>query len=269
MQVGAQKTAYVLSMLIILLAGFATLGGLFLKGLYRDSDFYKTGWLGNDLVTLLLILPLMVLSIYKTRSGSLRGHLVWMGLLSYMLYNYAFYLFGAAFNWFFPVYVSLFSLSVAALIAGLWGFDVRHLKIDLTQKASLKWISAFLLFLSLPLILVELGQWGNFVLSGKVPEVPSLIFALDLSIIVPGSVLGSILLWKKQPWGVVLSAIMLVKGFTYGVVLCFSTALIALTSTGGQWDPLMPFYVFVAIGSLTCLLLLLRSIRPFLQHSNT
>lgn len=54
----------------------------------------------------------------------------------------------------------------------------------------------------------------------------------------------------------VLSAMMLVKSFTYGLVLITGTVLIVLRDTG-KLDPLMPFYVFVAVGGLLFGILLL------------
>jgi hypothetical protein len=52
-------------------------------------------------------------------SGSTRGMLIWLGLLAYALYNYAFYLFGAAFNALFLVYVAAFATPALALVAAL------------------------------------------------------------------------------------------------------------------------------------------------------
>ena len=47
-----------------------------------------------------------------THSGSPRAGLVWLGMLGFVAYNDAFYLFGAALNTFFPIYVVLFVLAV-------------------------------------------------------------------------------------------------------------------------------------------------------------
>jgi hypothetical protein len=92
------KTAQILSIPVIILAAIASAGGLFLDGLYRDNLFVTSAWKGNDLITLFLVVPLLISALIKIKRGSQREILLWMGLLDYMLYNFAFYLFGAAFN---------------------------------------------------------------------------------------------------------------------------------------------------------------------------
>lgn len=66
---------------------------------------------------------MLVAALVLARRGSGRAQLVWLGMLAYTLYNYAFYLFGAAFNSLFLVYAALFTLSVFALLFGLVALD--------------------------------------------------------------------------------------------------------------------------------------------------
>ncbi len=255
------KLSYQLSVIIAILSVLASAGGLFLKGLYRDSDFIRTAWLGNDLVTLAVAVPILVIALLLSKRGSERAQLVWMGLLGYMFYNYAFYLFGAAFNGFFLIYVALFALSIYALAFGLFQLDVNGVSKKFSERTPVKWISIYLLFISLPLGVIEGSQCINFLFTGKIPEPPALIFALDLSIVVPNTALAAVLLWRRKPWGYVLGSMMLVKAFIYGVVLCLSTALIAGFRVAGNWDPLMPFYGLVAVGGLVGSLILLSNLK--------
>lgn len=252
------NTAYRLSIAVAILAAVAAAGGLLLPGLYRDNDFIKSAWFGNDLVTLLVAVPLLGAALYFSQKGSLRAQLVWMGALAYMIYNYAFYLFGAAFNKFFLVYVALFALSFYALVLGLSNLDIEGIKKRFDAKLRVQWISVYLFLISIPLIIVEGGQCLNFILTDKLPEVPALIFALDLAVVVPNTALAGVLLWQRRAWGYVLGAMMLVKGLTYGLVLMTGTSLIALTGAGA-WDPLMPFYTFVTVGAFTCLFIFLKN----------
>ncbi|GEO07105.1 hypothetical protein AAE02nite_47690 [Adhaeribacter aerolatus] len=247
------------------LAGLAAAGGLGWPDLYQDKALFKLAWLGNDIVTLAVVVPLLLLTLFFARQGSQRAQLLWMGLLGYMFYNYAFYLFGAAFNAFFLLYVALFSLSGYALILGLSALDVRGLGKQFRPETPRKWLSGYLLFISLPLGIFEITQCLGFVFTGNLPQAPSLIFALDLAIVVPNTALAAILLWKQHPWGYVLGAIMLVKAFTYGLVLTVTTTFIAFSGLSTGWDPLMPFYVFVMVGGLVGSLVLLKNLKPGLS----
>lgn len=75
--------------------------GLAFPEAYRDVEWIRATWLGNDWVTLSLGVPLFGAALLLTRRGSARGLLVWLGMLGYRAYNYAFYMCGAALNRFF------------------------------------------------------------------------------------------------------------------------------------------------------------------------
>ena len=72
----------VLSIIIAVLAVIAAGGGFFFPHIYRDAAVY-----GNDLVTLVVAVPLLGLALILARRGSLRARLVWLGLVHYTLYN--------------------------------------------------------------------------------------------------------------------------------------------------------------------------------------
>ena len=249
-----------LTIIIAILAIGASLGGIFIDGLYRDNNIIKTGWLANDLVTIPMAI-FLIISLLMQKRGDERAMLVWMGLMLYMCYNYAFYLFGAKFNDFFLVYVALFSLSLYSLIIGLLNINVYAIHEGVVFRKRQWIISIFLFLLAIPLFIVEVKQCITFIFSGNAPQVPTLIFALDLSTVIPTTILASILLWKNRPWGNVLAAMMLVKSFGYGLVLVLGTLLIAKSQASNN-DPLLPFYVFVTTGGLVFGVIHLRDLKP-------
>jgi len=245
-----------LTISIVVLAGVASLGGLIVPNLYRDNAFYKAAWQANDLITILLT-PGVLISCHYYRRGNASAQLVWLGLMLYMFYNYAFYLLGAAFNWFFLIYAALFTLSIYALLIGLREIDGSAAPNKYLSPLTRKVIIAFLSLVAIPLASVELGQCWAFIVSGAPPEIPILIMALDLTLVLPNTILAALLLARKRRWGTILSAMMLVKSFTYGLVLVTGTTFIAITGIG-PWDPLLPYYIFVSAGGLIFLLILLK-----------
>jgi hypothetical protein len=76
-----------LAVVVLAQAGF----GLGVPGIYRDVAWIRATWFGNDAATLFLALPLIVVSLRLVARGSRRGYLLWLGLLGYGVYNYAFY----------------------------------------------------------------------------------------------------------------------------------------------------------------------------------
>ena len=96
--------APILSVIITILVIVASAGGLFIDDLYRDNAFAKSAWQGTDLATLVVGVPTLTVALIFAQRGSFRAQLVWLGMLDYALYNYAYYLFGTAFNGFFLIY---------------------------------------------------------------------------------------------------------------------------------------------------------------------
>ena len=66
----------------------------------------------QDVVTLLVGIPLLIVSVFLFRKGSLRGKLLLSGTNAYFLYTYASFLFGAAYSMLFLLYTALFSVLV-------------------------------------------------------------------------------------------------------------------------------------------------------------
>lgn len=252
---------------IVLLAATATLGGIIMPSLYRDDDLIRTAWLANDIITFLLA-PLLLITLHQSKKGRRYARLLWLGLLAYIFYNYMFYLFGATFNAFFLIYVAIFICSFYALLLGLYSLDFEALQ-HIRFKSHYRMATVVFLFLvALPLAAVELREVANFLLKGREPEIPVLVLTLDLTFIIPNTILSAILLLRNNAWGIVLAVIMLVKSFTYGLVLIAGTILIAVLEVG-KWDPLLPFYVFVCAGGLILLVPLLKAIKePVLPQSS-
>ena len=99
------KVPYILSAVLAALMVVQSVLGLVFQGQYRDVEWIRATWFGNDWVTLVMVVPLLVASLLLARRGSIRGLLLWLGMLGYGAYNYAYYLLGAALNAFFQLYI--------------------------------------------------------------------------------------------------------------------------------------------------------------------
>lgn len=259
------KASYVLSIIIIVLSLISALGGLFIDNLYRDNTFVNSAWRGNDLVTLFVAVPGLLVALFFAKRGSQRAQLVWLGMLDYMLYNFAFYLFGASFNQFFLLYVTLFTLSIYALIFLFIGIDVKAIGQKFRAKTPVKIICGYMLFVAIGLGTVYIAQSLSFVATGQLPQIvtktghpTSVVFALDLSLLIPVLILGAIWLFKRQPWGYVLAAIATIKGASYTLVLAVGSLLAANAGVPGA-SAEMPLWLGLTISNLTAAVLLLTN----------
>ncbi|UMZ74428.1 hypothetical protein [Natranaerofaba carboxydovora] len=267
MQKTKYKPAFILSVIIVILMALASMGGIFINDLYQDNFLVISGWFGNDLVTLLLAVPLLTLSLVLSEKGSERAQLVWLGMLFYTLYNYAFYLFGAAYNSMFLIYVALFTLSIFALILGVSSINVKVIAQRFSPNTPVKKISGFMAIVAFLLAVFHVVLSLRYVFTGQVPEfiinleqTTNLISALDLSLTVSFGFLGAVLLWKGQPWGYVIAVIWNVKSAVY------LAALSAATVSGfwaGASDSIAELALWgpIAIGCLISLVILLKNIK--------
>ena len=179
---------------------------------------------GYDLVTLVLIVPALMLSQLSASRGSDRGQLIWVGMLAYLSYNYAYYLFGVPFSDLFLLHAAVFSSSLLAL-GGIWVY------------ASIRFITTG-----------ELPVGSALVESDAVVQ---LGLALDLTVLVPAYALAAVLLWLRAAAGYVLATVLLIAGtlhqVSYMVALLFqSTAGVPEAVAFDPFEPVIAAFYLVA-----------------------
>lgn len=127
-----------LSVILLVVMLTQALMGLAFQAAYLDVEWIRATWFGNDWVTLVVAVPLLFVGLLRTAVGSARGLLLWLGLIGYALYNYSFYLFGAALNAFLPIYVVALVLAVTVLILALSQIDAVRFAHSLRPTAPVR-----------------------------------------------------------------------------------------------------------------------------------
>jgi hypothetical protein len=249
---GGLPAARILSLIILVLMVVTSVAGLLIKDLYQDEPSVAAMLRAYDLVTLLIVVPALALTLLPSMRTSRRAQLVWVSALSYGAYDYANYVFGAAFNRFFLAHVALFSLSIFALALALTNLDVVAVAQQFRRRLPVRIISVLLLITGLSLA----GMWVfyslRFAFTGETPKESLLVlplsavhlgYVLDLALLVPAQVLGAVLLWRRAPWGYVLGTVTLVFGTVYQ--LNYMTALVfqvnANVPGATAFDPVEPY----------------------------
>jgi hypothetical protein len=92
--------AFVLSALAGALLVVTSVTGLMFgtRGLYRPDPGTLPTFIGQDLITLIVALPILLVTLWYLHRGSLRALLLWPGVLVYVAYSYAYYLISPEFN---------------------------------------------------------------------------------------------------------------------------------------------------------------------------
>jgi len=217
--------------LAVVLVG-ATVYGLLADG-YRETptrELLGAILRGQDLLTLLTV-PVLVGATVLARRGSLRAHLVSLGVLLYVPYTYLMYVV-VPYNDAFLLYVAAIGLGSYLLLDGLLRIDVVAVEPILADSPR-RGIGWFFIVVGSLFAAAWLAQ-NLTVIPGGIPEglfvydVPSTVHVLDLAFILPAVIATGVLLLRRHPAGVVLAIVLLVKMMTLGLALLFMNGGVAV-----------------------------------------
>jgi hypothetical protein len=155
---------------IAFLVAIAAGVGFFIDDLYRDAPVNAAQAVGQDLITLVVALPVLVVSAILALHGSMRAHLVWLGALGYLVYTYASYALAIEFNSLFLVYVALLGLSLYTLIGGLATMDFAEIKAHFSRGTPVKAVGIFLAVVAVLFYFMWLSEDIPALLAGEVPQ---------------------------------------------------------------------------------------------------
>jgi hypothetical protein len=255
------RVAFALSAIVAVLMGAASAAGLFVSHLYHDGAWAREALRGGDLVTLLITLPILTAAIVLSIRGSQRAQAVWIGVLAYAVYNYAYYAFGATFNDLFLFHIALLSTSIFALVFALPNLDITSIAIRLHNPRTAAWIGGFLAIVGVLQGALWLFVVSRNAVTGEVRhDVPvagqHLVLALDLSLLVPSLILAGVLLWRQTAMGYVLGAAMCVMGAIYQLNLMVAGIFQANAEVAGV-KAFPPEGLFLTAGLVISALILL------------
>lgn len=230
------------------------------QGWYRlDTPIAAVGFMAADVVTLILAIPLLVISTLSYRRGSLKGGFLLSGTLAYFLYNYGSLAFGSTYTNLFLVYVAIFSASLFGLILVLTSFDVPALPAHYSTRLPRRGISLFLIVSGVILLLVWLVlSILPALFQGTAPlEVAFyttfITAVVDIGIVAPVLIAAGVLLRRRAPIGYLLAPLLLVFTVTLGLNLTaagIAQILTGVISIGQALGFTVPFVILtlIAIG---------------------
>lgn len=235
------------------------------KGLYcNDSVSAAAQGIAQDIVTVMLGIPLLIVSLYLSLKNSLKGRLLLTGTLGYFLYTYISYTFLWMYNPMFIVYVIIMSSSFFAFTLSMMSFDINNLSSAFNKKLPVKFLGGFQIFFAAALCLLWMGKIIPTITKGTVPAglehyTTLVIQGLDLGFIVPVALLSGMLLIMRKPFGYLLSSVMIMKGFTMGAAL---TAMIINQYAAGVSMSIIEIIMFPIFSLIIfyCMILLLKNV---------
>ena len=234
------------SLLIAALTAVAALAGLLAPQSVYPTTAALDAFLANDAVTLFLGLPILLLSLWQARRGSLLGVLVWPGALLYGLYNYVAYLFGAPQTAVYPLYLLIVTLSLYTLIALVAIIDAPAIREQLHGRVSAKLSAGVLIGLGALFAVRALGVLLAGLLNQTPLPAPELGLTVADTLLAAAWLLGGLLLWRQTPLGYVSGAGLLFSGSMLFIGLIAVLALQPLFSAAPL--PLVDIVVVLLLG---------------------
>ncbi|MAD97967.1 MAG: hypothetical protein CMB99_11635 [Flavobacteriaceae bacterium] len=211
---------------IAFLATIACVLAIYNNDFYQDDNWTKAQWLGQDLITLTVAVPLLLFSLKR----GIGQHRIkwWMlntGLLLYFAYTYSFFVFSSKLSFLYFFQIGIFGFSIVGFIRSCLllshekvRFSFPRTNIKLAIVSYFFTIASMLAFLWIKDIVSHLNS--SIHQSNTFDGAPPLItYGLDLGLIIPLMIATGLMLYWKERWGYILTGIVLTKTSTLGFAM--------------------------------------------------
>jgi hypothetical protein len=253
-----------LSVLVAALVAVASAAGIFLKGIYgQETASWAAQGIGQDFVNLLVAVPALLIAAWFLRKGSVRALLVWMGALIYVIYSYLMYAFSVHFGAMFPVYVAALGLSFYTLFTSLFSLDRGALGALFPSAMKVKPAAVYLMVSGVAFSGLWLSDIVHALVAGTSPAgvletgLPvNFVHVEDLGFILPGMIITSILLWKRNTLGYLFAVPLMVFAAVMGVGIISMLAAMSRRGLGGGGPMEVVMGALVAVSVLITVLFL-------------
>jgi hypothetical protein len=200
------------SFLISILMVAVSIAGLrYRTFIYPTEELVQT-FVPNDVVNLLIGLPVLLGSMWLALRGKWIGPLLWMGALFFVFYNYTAYVFAVPLNWVFVVSLFLMLLSAYTLIALVAMVDGKAIQEKLTGAVHEKFAGGVLAGLGLLFFFRVIGVFVNAINTGETLAKTEVAVNIADFLITPAWIVGGILLWRRRELGYVTGLGLLFQG---------------------------------------------------------
>ncbi|EKN66053.1 hypothetical protein P9E76_03680 [Schinkia azotoformans] len=281
----AKGTVSILVFFIVVLSTAATIAGIFSsegpgpfeyetirgetvmiygKGIYQHMSLeVAPQGIAQDVVTLFIGVPILLIALYLTRRGWLRGRILLAGTLGYFFVTYLLYMLMCMFNNFFLIYVILTSLSFFALSLTLFSFDLDMLRTCFNKGRAMKGVSGFLIFNATIMGLLWLGVVVPPLLNGSIPlqvehYTTLVVQAVDLALLLPIAFVAGVLLLKDRLLGYLLVPVYM--HFLALLMTALSAKIIGMSILGTEVGPAIIVIPIINLTAIFCVIVIWKNI---------
>jgi hypothetical protein len=242
-----------LSIAAALLAVVGSLIGLSVSSIYAPlTPAFLPQALAQDIANLLIVAPLWLLLAALALRGSLRAYLLWLGVLTFTVYNYVIYTFSIPFGPLFLLWVAVLGMSLYALIGGVTAVHHDAVMARFGNRRAITVVAWFLIVTAVLFLFLWLSEDLPALLSGTRPAslvdmaLPTNpVHILDLAFFLPLVFATGVMLLKGKPLAYTLAVPLIVFLVLTGVPILFTPLVQTARGELAAWGVVLP------IGTLT------------------
>jgi len=251
-------TCIALSFAATFLAAVASAVGIYRPEIYaRETASWAAQGVAQDLATLFVICPALLVTLYCCARGSARAVLILLGLQLYIVYSYVLYAFFVHFNGLFLVYVAVLGFSFWSLVDALNAVNVVRLAGMFEQGRAFRYQSLYLFVSAVVFALLWLTDVVSAFAAGTAPAgladaglTVNPVHVLDLAFVLPAMIVTSLLLLKQNPLGLLFTAPLLTFSAAMGVAIVSMAVMMRIRGLGGTTGGIIAaFVVLTAIST--------------------
>jgi hypothetical protein len=232
----------------------------------RETSAFVDQALAQDIVNLVVVAPTAIVLALLARRGSMTAHLLWLGVISFVVYNYVIYTLSVHAGALYLPWVAVLGMAVYALIGGLSTLDHEAVRAR-SATASVRPAGWFLCVVAVAFTVLWLSDIVPALMSGVVPEgaqqlgLPSSpVHVLDLAFYLPATFAAGIALLRHQSWGYAIGPGLLAFLTLTGLPILLTPFVASARGYPPTWAAFAPVAV-VTVASLATLLRLLSTAR--------
>lgn len=204
----------------------AGMAGLLVEDLYTGVEATSAMLRGYDLVTVAVVAPALAVAMLMLHRPSRAPALAVTSLAAYLVYTYAYYLFGTGFNDLFLVHVAVFGTALLTVVLGFRTVAAIETPPLQLARPRARLVAGLLGVLTLALAGMWIWAGVDNALNDTMPTGSRLVetetvvrlgIALDLGVLVPFYAAAIVLLWRGRAWGFLLAAVALTSGLLHQV----------------------------------------------------
>ena len=231
-----------------------------------ETESFIDQAVAQDIVNLFIVVPLMAFFTWRALRGSTASYLVWLGFLTFTVYNYFIYTFSVHFGPLFLLWVAVLGTSIFALLGGALSLDGNAVANALDFRKE-RLAAGFLMLTALLFAFLWLSDIVPALVDGTAPTAAedvnlptNPVHILDLAFFLPAVAIVGGSLWQRRALGYAAAPAMLVFLAITGLPILATVFVADVRGNEPAWQLLWPIGVITAL-SITLTWVLVHRLR--------